>query len=283
VADTARSFQVTKDAGLKLNAHLMPGLPGSTFESDREQFRILFEDPRFGPDMLKIYPTLVIPGTGLFRMMERGQFTPVDEDYCVRLIAEAKARFVPRWVRIQRVDRDIPSNVIAGGVTKLNLRQMVQSELERRGVRCPCVRCREAGRVPDGPEAAGALRRRETVYASAGGKEHFVERLLGDSETIAGFVRVREPSPAAHRPEARDAVILRELKVFGGEVPIGEAPTEARQYQHRGLGAELTAEAERIARDVGARRVIVTAGVGVRAYYARLGYSRLGPYMAKDV
>ncbi len=282
VADTARAFQVTKDAGLKLNAHVMPGLPGSTFESDLEQLRVLFEDARFRPDMVKIYPTLVVPGTPLHRQFERGEFTPVAEDYCVRLLAEAKSRIVPPWVRIQRVDRDIPSYMIAGGVTHLNLRQMVAAEIARRGVRCPCVRCREAGRV-DGAIAHAPLTRRATEYESAGGREHFVERLIGDGDAIAGFVRVREPSRAAHRPEVRDAVILRELKVFGGEVPIGEAPAEARQWQHRGLGAALTAEAEAIARDAGARRVVVTAGVGVRPYYAKLGYERCGPYMARTV
>ena len=278
--ETVESFQVVKDAGLKLCAHVMPGQPGSDFDKDLETFRQMFQDPRFAPDMLKVYPTLVVKGTSLFRQWEAGRYQPVTEEYCVDLLARAKA-MAPPWLRIQRIERDIPSPRIEAGVRKLNLRELVHAEMARRGTRCRCVRCREAGHLANKEKRHPrdvALTR--ASYASAGGVEHFLALEDVEQDILVGFVRLREPSPRAHRPEARDALLLRELKVFGSEVPIGEHREGA--HQHRGHGARLVAEGEALARELGRARVVVTAGVGVRNYYRKLGYERLGPYVAKE-
>lgn len=279
--ETVESFQVVKDAGLKICAHVMPGQPGSDFGKDLETFRQMFSDPRFAPDMLKIYPTLVVKGTSLYKQWEVGRYEPVTEEYCVRLLVEAK-KMAPRWLRIQRIDRDIPSPRIEAGVKKLNLRELVLWELERQGAKCPCIRCREAGHVAN---KEGRLPAREELlrerYPSAGGVEHFLSIEDPDADILVAFARFREPSPAAHRAEVKDALILRELKVFGAEVPIGEH--REGFHQHQGHGARLVAEGEALARSLGKARVVVTAGVGVRNYYRRLGYERLGPYMAKPV
>jgi elongator complex protein 3 len=258
----------------------MPGQPGSTYEMDLETFRQMFQDPRFAPDMIKIYPTLVVKGTALFRQWEMGRYEPVTEDYCVRLIAEAK-RIVPEWVRIQRIDRDIPSPRIEAGVKKLNLRELVLADLAGRGEKCRCIRCREAGHIAnkEGREP-GDITLRKQSYPSAGGVEHFLSLEDTQGDILVGFARFREPSPIAHRPEVQGALILRELKVFGTEVPIGEEHREG-QHQHRGHGARLVAEGESLARALGCGRVVVTAGVGVRPYYEKLGYARSGPYVAK--
>lgn len=279
--ETVRSFQVVKDAGLKLCAHIMPGQPGSDRAKDLETFRQMFQDPRFAPDMIKIYPTLVIKGTSLFKQFEAGKYTPVTEEYCVDLLTEVK-KMVPRWVRIQRIDRDIPTPRIEGGVKKLNLREMVLWNLEKEGRRCACIRCREAGHVANKEKRAPRdLTLTRTSYPSAGGTEHFLQVEDVSQDILVGFVRLREPSPDAHRPEVQGALILRELKVFGHEVPIGEEREGA--HQHQGHGTRLVAEAEALARSLGRERVVVTAGVGVRNYYRKLGYERLGPYMAKRV
>ena len=62
-----------KDAGLKVNYHLMPGMPGSDPAMDIDTARMIFSDERFMPDMIKIYPTLVIEGTELHDMWKRGE------------------------------------------------------------------------------------------------------------------------------------------------------------------------------------------------------------------
>jgi elongator complex protein 3 len=284
--ETVEAFQVVKDAGLKLCAHVMPGQPGSDRAKDLETLRAMFADPRFAPDMLKIYPTLVIEGTALHRMWKAGKFEPLGEEACADMLAEAKAE-CPPWMRIQRIDRDIPTPRIEAGVKKLNLRELVHAEMARRGTRCRCIRCREAGHVATKEKREPAeitLTRHD--YPSAGGMEHFLALEDVEQDILVGFVRLREPSPLAHRSECQGALLLRELKVFGSEVPIGEhGPADALgglRHQHQGHGARLVREAEDLARDLGLARVVVTAGVGVRPYYAKLGYSRLGPYVAKD-
>ncbi|HVL47387.1 MAG TPA: tRNA uridine(34) 5-carboxymethylaminomethyl modification radical SAM/GNAT enzyme Elp3 [Candidatus Thermoplasmatota archaeon] len=280
LAESIEAVALVKDAGLKLCAHVMPGLPGSSYESDLETFRRMFQDPDFRPDMLKIYPTLVIPGTPLALLHARGRFEPVDEAYCAKLLAEAKRRFVEPWCRIQRIDRDIPSTEIAAGVKKLNLRQLVLAELARDGSRCRCIRCREAGRRPRSDGEVALVERR---YAASGGVEHFASIEDVEADAILGFVRVREPGPRVWRPEAEGAAFLRELRVYGSEVPIGAAPGDSPALQHRGLGARLLERAEAIARGAGYRRLLVTSGVGVRAYYAKHGYERAGAYMGKTL
>ena len=165
---------------------------------------------------------------------------------------------------------------------KLNLRELVHAEMARRGVKCACIRCREAGHVAN-------KERREPLditlvrarYPSAGGTEHFLSLEDVREDILVAFVRLREPSPRAHRPEAEDALLLRELKVFGSEVPIGEH--RKGLHQHTGHGKRLMQEAEELTRALGRCRVVVTAGVGVREYYRKLGSERLGPYMAKTI
>ncbi len=276
VEDTVISTRLSKDAGFKINYHMMPGLPGSTPDMDLNAFKKIFEDPRFRPDMLKIYPTLVVKGTELYEMWRRGEYEPYSLEDMIELLIEIK-KIVPPWVRIQRIQRDIPAKFIEAGVKKGDLRAIVQREMKNIGLRCRCIRCREVGRI--GGENFEMMRR---DYDASNGKEVFLSFEDRDYDSIAAFLRLRLPSEFAHRSEMRDAAIVREVKVFGREIPVGKKERDA--WQHRGLGKKLMAEAERIAKEEwGVGRVVVISGVGVRNYYRKLGYERLGPYMAKKI
>jgi elongator complex protein 3 len=274
--DSIEATALAKDAGLKVCYHIMPGLPGSSMAKDMETFRTVLRDAAWSPDMLKIYPVLVVPGTELWDAWSRGEYKPADEAYCVDLLAEAK-RIVPPWVRIQRIDRDIPTTLVSAGVKKSNLRELVHAEMRRRGTRCRCVRCRETGRVPGKVEE---LRFSEISYPASGGVEHFLSWEDPARDALVAFARVREPSADGWRPEGEDAVFLRELRVLGREVALAAAPSQA-ETQHRGLGRALLSKTEELARTLGRGKVTVTAGVGVREYYRRHGYERDGPYMSK--
>lgn len=278
VADSIEATREAKDAGLKVCHHVMPGLPGWTRERDLESLRRILLDPDWSPDMLKIYPLLVMPGTPLWEEWQRGEYEPLDDAACVDLLAEAKA-LVPPHVRIQRIDRDIPTTLIAAGVGKSNVRELVLARMRERGHSCRCVRCRETGRVAG---KTGPLELVRRTYAASGGIEHFLSMEDRERDALAAFVRVREPSPDAP-PTVEGALLLRELRVVGREVPIDAEATEAAQSQHRGLGSRLLALAEDVARDRGLSRVLVTSGVGVRPYYAKRGYARAGPYMEKTL
>ncbi|HXW37544.1 MAG TPA: tRNA uridine(34) 5-carboxymethylaminomethyl modification radical SAM/GNAT enzyme Elp3 [Nitrososphaerales archaeon] len=279
VEDTLKAFRVARDAGLKVTAHMMPGLPGSDYDSDLADFKRLFEDEMLKPDMMKVYPTLVVPGTALERLHSSGQYRPYDLETVVELLSEMK-RFVPSWHRIMRIQREIPAYEISGGVKEGNLRELVLTRAKVKGIACSCIRCREVA-LGD-PATLGEddeLVFRSERYAASDGEEFFGSFHYSRSGRIAGFVRLRLPSADAHRPEAAGSCLLRELRVYGRVVPFGAR--DGRAFQHRGLGGALMSEAEAAALEYGARRVVVTSAVGTRNYYRRLGYERLGPYMAK--
>jgi elongator complex protein 3 len=282
VEDSARGFQVARDAGLKVTAHMMPGLPGATPKEDLEDLRRLFTDEAFKPDMSKIYPTLVIPGTSLARQFEAGLYRPYDVGTVVDLLSEMK-KSVPPWHRIMRIQREIPADEIQGGVQDGNLRQLVLRRAEEKGVVCQCIRCREVAlRGPSSFQEDDELAYREERYGASAGTEVFASFEFERSGMIAAFARLRLPSSGAHRRETAGAAVVRELRVYGRTVSVGRR--EGSAWQHRGLGASLMSSMERVAsEDFGVSRLLVTSAVGTRNYYRKLGYERLGPYMAKHL
>ena len=281
VEDTVNALQVARDAGLKVTSHMMPGLPGATPEEDLEDLSDLFTDERFRPDMMKVYPTLVVPGTALDRQFQSGLFAPYSTEQVIELLSEMK-RFVPRWHRIMRIQREIPAKEIAGGVKQGNLRQLVLERAKEKRVECQCIRCREVA-LDDPAELSEGdpLGYVEERYQASGGKEVFGSCEYPRSGRIAGFVRLRLPSDRAHRPEMEGAAVVRELRVYGRALRLGSRNDSA--WQHKGTGRFLLERAEEVSRsDFGASKILVTAAVGTRGYYAKLGYSRVGPYMGKS-
>jgi elongator complex protein 3 len=261
---------------------MMPGLPGADPETDLKDAKNLFADDSFRPDMMKVYPTLVVEGTTLARLYETGVFSPYDLDTVVDLLSEMK-RYVPRWHRIMRIQREIPAHEISAGVKNGNLRELVLLRARQKGHPCECIRCREVALGEPGVLGGDdELRYTESQYTASGGTEVFGSFEYEKSGKIAGFFRLRCPSSLAHRAETRGSSILRELRVYGTAVPVGDFKTKA--WQHKGLGGWLMEEAEKTAlEDFDSKRVLVTSAVGTRNYYRRLGYERLGPYMCKKL
>jgi elongator complex protein 3 len=286
IEDVVEATRMAKDAGFAVVHHMMPNLPGSTYERDLEAFKTIFEDERFKPDAIKIYPTLVMSGTKLHKIWERGGYKPYPFEKIVELIANIKKR-VPKWVRIQRIQRDIPSNLIVDGVKRGDLRILVREKLAQEGARCKCIRCREVGHIeyeqnikPDEKNIKLQIER----YHANEGEELFLSFEDIEKDILIGLLRLRQPSEKAHRSEAKAtrAMLVRELHVYGQLVPVGEKVEEG--WQHRGYGARLIEEAERISREeFDAHKVIVLAGIGTRNYYRRFGYERDGPYMVKEL
>ncbi|HYA69765.1 MAG TPA: elongator complex protein 3 [Thermoplasmata archaeon] len=276
--DVERASREARDRGLKVCYHLMLGLPGMDPEKDLADFERLWGEPEFRPDLLKIYPTLVLPGTALYDDWRAGRYAPYDTATAANLLARFKER-LPPWVRIQRIQRDIPARLIAAGVRTSNLREKALGLLRAQGVHCRCLRCREAGRRATPPPEAFELT--DTVYEAAGGRERFLAWEDPVTDTVAGFLRLRFPSSGTSG--GLEAPVVRELKVVGSEVPVGREGTRPREYQHRGFGRSLLAAAEEAVRSAGYSQLFVTSAVGTREYYRRFGYERIGPHMAKSV
>jgi len=274
VADTVEANTLLRDAGLKVGFHMMPNLPCSTLESDKQMFETIFTDPRFMPDFLKIYPTLVTPGSEIEEHWERGIYSPYKEDELIELIAYAKT-LIPEFIRLQRIQRDIPAKLIVAGSRHSNFRQLAQNRLTATGRKCRCIRCREIGRLPSVVESD----MRVMKYECCGGTEHFISAVSGDS--LIGFTRLRFPSQV-YRPELENAALMRELHVYGSLVPVGR-DADSEEWQHRNYGRALLALAEETATAGGYSRLAIMSGMGVRPYYRRQGYERAGPYMVKEL
>jgi elongator complex protein 3 len=284
VADVVEATRIAKDAGLKIVYHMMPGMPGSSPGKDLDAFDRIFTDPSFKPDMIKIYPCLTIAGTKAQEWYQKGTFKPYTTEEAVSLIAQVK-KVIPSWIRIMRVQRDIPARLILAGVKKSNLRELAQEKLAEQGIRCRCIRCREVGHRAAADGVKPDLDKVKILaqhYCASEGTEVFISAEDLQNNVLLGYLRLRFPSAKAHRPEitAEPSAIVRELHVYGPLVPVGRHSANA--WQHRGFGAELLKEAERISRnDFGLKKLLVISALGTRRYYKRFGYERDGVYVSK--
>jgi len=265
-----------RDAGFKVGFHMMPGQPGMSKEMCLEDFRRIFEQEQYKPDYLKIYPTLVVRGTRIYDQWRRGDYDPLTNDDAAELVADVMSR-IPRYTRLQRVQRDIPADFIDAGVWKSNLRQLAWERMAEHGWECSCIRCREVGMNDENPENVEL----DTIeYRAGGGTEQFVSFEDFDKDLLVGFCRLRYPNDPVRR-ELQNAAIVRELHVYGNQVGVGDEGAAA-DVQHRGYGRRLLAEAEDRARDAGFDKLSVISGIGVRQYYReKLGYHQDGPYVSK--
>ena len=281
VRAVCESFTQAKDAGFKVVSHMMPDLPNVGRERDIEQFIEFFENPAFRADGLKIYPTLVIRGTGLYELWKTGRYKSYPPDVLVDLVARILA-LVPPWTRVYRVQRDIPMPLVSSGVEHGNLRELALARMKDLGSKCRDVRTREVGiqeihnKVK--PNQVELIRR---DYFANEGWETFLSYEDPEQDILVGLLRLRKPSEEVFRPELKNGVsVVRELHVYGSVVPV--AGRDPSKFQHQGFGTLLMEEAERIAREEhGARKLSVISGVGTRNYYRKLGYELDGPYMSK--
>jgi len=295
VEDVVTATRLLKEYGLKVHYHWMPGLPGATPERDLELSRQLFSDTRFRPDGMKIYPTMVVAGTELEKWCQDGRYQPYANETMIDLVAGIKA-LVPRYVRISRVLRDIPSKFIVNGLRD-SLREIVKKRMQQMETECRCIRCREYGHRAQNGLVIGEPHLVRTEYEASDGKEIFLS-FEDDQETLFGLLRLRIQSQPLTRltmeglPPPGNRALLRELHIYGPEVRLTRANTDETgadpiipQAQHRGLGKALVAEAERIAREeFQAGQMVVLSGVGAREYYrSEFGYRLQADYMVKNL
>ncbi|KAM8954309.1 elongator complex protein 3 [Pelodytes ibericus] len=283
VKAVCESFHLAKDAGFKVVSHMMPDLPNVGQERDIEQFIEFFENPAFRPDGMKLYPTLVIRGTGLYELWKTGRYRSYSPSMLVDLVARILA-LVPPWTRVYRVQRDIPMPLVSSGVEHGNLRELALARMKDFGTECRDVRTREVGiqeiHHKVRPYQVELIRR---DYVANGGWETFLSYEDPEQDILIGLLRLRKCSEESFRPELKGGVsIVRELHVYGSVVPVsGRDPSK---FQHQGFGMLLMEEAERIAREEhGSCKISVISGVGTRNYYRKIGYELEGPYMVKKL
>jgi elongator complex protein 3 len=278
VAATRHAIRMLRLAGFKIHAHWMPNLLGATLESDLLDFGRLWSDPAVRPDELKIYPCMLVENAELHDYWRRGEYLPYTEEEVTELLVACKVQ-VPRYVRLTRIIRDIPTTNVVEGNKKANLRQIVQQRMREQGLRCRCIRCREVRRRS---VDAGELRLLVDTYRTDATTEHFLSYETADGR-IAGFLRLSLPDheAALPLPELAGHAMIREVHVYGPAVPIGEE--SQGEAQHIGLGSRLIETARSMARAAGYGRLAVISAIGTRTYYARHGFEADGLYMKRLV
>lgn len=280
VAETIRATNLLKDAGFKINYHIMPGLPGSSLARDYQMFRELFSNPDFQPDMLKIYPTVVLKNSALYSWWKKGQYKPLTDKQFEKFIVKVKNEIIPPYVRIQRLVRDVPAVSIVAGPIVSNLRQLIAKES-----RCPCIRCREVRAEYIIKES---IVMDKIEYEASGGKEIFLQYVSPDKKKLFALLRLRFPGKSlAFKKKAKlwntlkDAALIREVHTYGKMTAIDKK--DRKNVQHIGLGKKLMLEAEKIAREYGLKKIVVISGIGAREYYRKLGYRLQDTYMVKNL
>jgi elongator complex protein 3 len=275
-----------RQAGFKVDLHFMPDLPGTTAKHDVEMYKLLFSDESLKPDMVKIYPNTVIKSAELYEWFKKGTYKPYGDKKLFKALLEMKLS-TPRYCRISRLIRDIPEQEISAGNIISNLREGLHKELEKQGKHCLCMRCREISRQKNNIPTDTIPQLFIDTYETIGGTEYFIT--FEDPKRIAlfGFLRLRIPNQKPDDslvtiiPEIKGVAFIRELHVYGTLVGIGQKNKKASQ--HKGFGKKLMAEAERIIKKSSYSKLAVISGVGVRGYYRKLGYRKIGTYMIKKI
>lgn len=261
--DSIKAIRLLKEAGFKINYHLMTNMPGMTPSKDYASFKKIFSKSDYMPDMIKIYPTLLIKGTKLYEMFNKGEWKPYTKEQTINLLARIK-RIVPQYVRIMRVQRDIPSYKIEQDLKNSNLRQLVLECMKNKGWKCKCIRCREAARKKAN---FSEIKYKTIKYLASKSMEYFIQAVDNDN-LLYGFIRARIQGKK---------MLIRELHVYGEQAIIGKEGS----VQHKGIGKQLLKISEELAKKNKIKKILIISGVGVREYYKKFGYHLENYYMAK--
>ncbi len=291
VERTIRAMLRLRAAGYKIVLHWMPNLLGATPESDVRDFNKLWGDDHgiggLCPDEIKIYPTQLLQNSELYQYYLRGEYHPYSESTLISLLADVKAT-IPHYCRVNRVIRDIPSNHVVEGNKRTSLRQDALLEMERRGQHCQCIRCREirGGSVNDSDlELSDLVYEPGQIDGEASSTEHFISFVTREDQ-IAGYLRLSFPNHIPDErnmelPDLADAVIIREVHVYGQALAVGA--DRSGSAQHIGLGTKLIKAAAEQAKAAGYKHLSVISAIGTREYYRKRGFTYGAQYQIMDL
>lgn len=276
--ETEEAIRLLRLAGFKIHAHWMPNLYGSTVENDIEDYKRLWEK-EIRPDELKIYPTSIIANTELNDKFKEGSYKPYTYDELMKVLVTTIPE-TPRYCRLTRIIRDIPSTNIVAGNKLTNFRQIAENQIHLNGKTCECIRCREIGVK----EVVWENLELETIeYDSSIGKQFFLSYKTKDTDQIVGFLRLSLPDNAENNfiEELKNKAMIREVHVYGTVVGIGKE--DEGKSQHIGLGTKLIENAKEIAKENGYKSLSVISAIGTRDYYRKKGFHRDDLYMSSEV
>jgi ELP3 family radical SAM enzyme/protein acetyltransferase len=270
-----------KDNGYKIDIHLMPNLPGSSYELDKQMLDDSLYDERLQVDQYKIYPTAIVPWTKIKEWYDEGTYIPYNDQLLFELIKDFKIK-VQKWKRLNRIIRDIPSTYIIGGYKHqyVNMRQLLQNDMKKNNWNCNCIRCKE---VKDFKVNVEDIKLDIQEYNASSGIEYFIS--FETEKYLIGFIRLRlnngNENKETQQPILNGCALIRELHVYSNLNDVGNNIDNS--YQHKGYGKKLIEVAENIAIKEGYSKMAIISGTGVRNYYRKIGYELIDTYMIKKL
>lgn len=278
--ENKKAIKFLKDNGFKVDIHLMLDLPSSTPEKDIKMLTEVLSNPDYEADQWKIYPTEVTPYSKINEWYHAGLYKPYAEDDITKLedvIIHAKKLMKP-WIRINRIIRDIPVQSIEGGVSCPEMRNNIEAKMQKMGLKCCCIRCREIKLQKINIDDVHLMIRE---YPSSGGKEFFISYETKDGKILLGFCRLRLNSDFDNTmPELNGCAFIRELHVLGQHTNLKGNTGNA---QHMGFGRKMIEKAEEIAIQHRFKKISIISGIGVREYYRKFGYKLENTFMMKEL
>ncbi|MBD3363448.1 tRNA uridine(34) 5-carboxymethylaminomethyl modification radical SAM/GNAT enzyme Elp3 [Candidatus Dojkabacteria bacterium] len=269
VEKTKEAFRLLRISGFKIHGHWMANLYGSDVEKDIEDFKKIFSSKHFRPDELKIYPCSLIEGTELMDYYQKGKWKPYTYKQLLEVLTNV-IKFTPRYCRLTRVFRDIPSQYIVDGNTLSNFRQIAEKRIKKEKGVIKEIRSRE---IKDMKIDTSKLKIKITKYLVSGGNEEFIEYVT-KGDRIAGFLRLFLPNSSKHEflPELNNTAIIREVHVYGKAVNVGKEIKG--KAQHKGLGSDLIDKAREISKEENFEKLAVISAVGTRKYYQKKNFQQ---------
>jgi elongator complex protein 3 len=316
------AIKMLKDNCFKVDIHIMPDLPKpllpgvdpkdpdiqkddidwdyDVYREDKRMFDAIIDTEYFQADQWKVYPFQVTPYSkleeeyknGLHKsyveeMVQEGDtqfFKAGETNRLVDLILYVKSR-VPKWIRINRIVRDIPSQYIQGGCKSVNLNQHLIDLARQKGIFCKDIRTRE---VRDKKCDYSTAKLCVEKYRGSEGDEYFISFEDEKETTLYGFLRLRlcEDTGLCGKDvcfeELRNCALIRELHVYGKVIAVSNISSDVSS-QHIGFGTRLLEIAEKMAKDNGYDKIAVISGVGVREYYRKRGYRDGEYFLLKNI
>ncbi len=111
-ADVERAVALLRQFGFKVGVQLMPGLPG---DSGARFIETVEKAVELGPDLVRLYPTVVLRDTVLARWYRCGSYRPLSLDDAVELCTEACVRFESTGIPVIRIGLLAPDDLVAEG------------------------------------------------------------------------------------------------------------------------------------------------------------------------
>jgi len=273
-AESKQAFELLRLAGFKIHAHWMPNLYGSTIKKDIKDFKKLWKKD-FRPDELKIYPTSIIRNTLLEKYFKEGKYTPYTYEQLLNLFVNILPT-TPKYARLTRIVRDIPSNEIVSGNKSTNFRQIAEKEILKQGKRIQDIRSRE---IKSERITWDDLELETIEYDTSVSKEYFISYKTKKTDKICSFLRLSIPRKETYIDELKQSSIIREVHVYGNVVDIGK--DSSGESQHLGLGKKMIEIAEDISKKNGFKKISVISAIGTKEYYKKSNFLEENLYMSK--